>query len=260
MKTDKRDARTLAVALRLGAYRPAHRVSAARRHVRAELAVREALVRTRTRWIALAKALVRRDGLRVPSSTAAYVVERLTALPLSPTLAAELAPLIAVLEPLNVQIDAADARIAALGRTDPTVALLMTAPSIGPVTASGVVAITDDIGRFPSAHQFEAYLGLVPGGTEFRREAPTRAYHEGGQPPRALSPGRSGVAHPPRQVGRDCGAPCVGATHSAAPRQKDRGGRARGCPACDVAGRARLRRRPLADASARGGARRMSTE
>jgi transposase len=163
VKTDKRDARTLAVALRLGAYRPAHRVSAARRHVRAELAVREALVRTRTRWIALAKALVRRDGLRVPSSTAAYVVERLTALPLSPTLASELAPLIAVLEPLNVQIDAADARIAALGRTDPTVALLMTAPSIGPVTGSGVVAITDDIGRFPSAHQFEAYLGLVPG-------------------------------------------------------------------------------------------------
>jgi transposase len=25
------------------------------------------------------------------------------------------------------------------------------------------VAIADDIGRFPSAHQFEAFLGLVPG-------------------------------------------------------------------------------------------------
>ena len=63
VKTDKRDARTLAEALRLGAYRPAHRVSAARRHVRAELAVREALVRTRTRYIAIAKAFVRREGL-----------------------------------------------------------------------------------------------------------------------------------------------------------------------------------------------------
>jgi transposase len=163
VKTDKRDARTLADALRLGAYRPAHRVSPARRHVRAELAVREALVRTRTRCIALAKALVRRDGLRVPSSTATYFVERLTALPLSPTLGAELAPLVAVLAPLNVQIEAADTRIAALGRTDPIVALLQTAPSIGPVTASGIVAIADDVGRFPSAHQFEAFLGLVPG-------------------------------------------------------------------------------------------------
>jgi len=31
------------------------------------------------------------------------------------------------------------------------------------VTASAVVATVDDIGRFRSAHQFEAYLGLVPG-------------------------------------------------------------------------------------------------
>ena len=45
VKTDKRDARSLAEALKLGAYRPAHRVSAERRHMRAELAVREALVR-----------------------------------------------------------------------------------------------------------------------------------------------------------------------------------------------------------------------
>lgn len=31
------------------------------------------------------------------------------------------------------------------------------------MTASGIVAIADDIGRFSSAHQFEAFLGLVPG-------------------------------------------------------------------------------------------------
>lgn len=43
VKTDKRDARTLAEALRIGAYRVAHRVSPERKHVRAELAVREAL-------------------------------------------------------------------------------------------------------------------------------------------------------------------------------------------------------------------------
>src|SRR5687767_130423 len=63
VKTDRRDARTLAEALRLGAFRPAHRLSADRRHIRAELAVRETLVRTRTRMVNVAKALVRRDGL-----------------------------------------------------------------------------------------------------------------------------------------------------------------------------------------------------
>jgi transposase len=163
VKTDRRDARTLAEACRLGAYRPAHRLSDARRHVRAELAVREALVRTRTRYIALAKSLVRRDGLRVAGSESERVVERIAALELSPTLAGELAPLFAVLAPLNAEVAAADRRIAELTATDPVVALLTTAPGVGPITASALVATIDDITRFRSAHEFEAYLGVVPG-------------------------------------------------------------------------------------------------
>ena len=163
VKTDKRDARALAEALRLGAYRTAHRVSAERRHVRAELAVREALVRTRTRYVSLAKALVRRDGLRVASSESHLVAQRIAALELSDTLAAELMPLFQILAPINEQIDGADRRIVELSKNDAEVALLTTAPSIGPVTASAVVATVDDISRFNSAHQFEAFLGLVPG-------------------------------------------------------------------------------------------------
>jgi transposase len=163
VKTDKRDARTLAEALRIGAYRPAHRVSAARRHVRAELAVREALVRTRTRYIAIAKAFVRREGLRVPSSESHLVAKRVATLEIPPLLEAELEPLFAVLEPLNTQIKSADRRITALEQSDAIVALLATAPSVGPLTASAVVATIDDVTRFQSAHQFEAFLGLVPG-------------------------------------------------------------------------------------------------
>jgi transposase len=163
VKTDKRDARALAEALKLGAYRRAHRVSAERRHIRAELAVREALVRTRTRYISLAKALVRRDGLRVAGSEAEKVARRIAELDLSDSLASELMPLFQVLAPINEQIDAADRRITHLSKNDPEVALLTTAPSIGPITASAVVATVDDISRFQSAHQFEAFLGLVPG-------------------------------------------------------------------------------------------------
>ncbi|HSQ31340.1 MAG TPA: IS110 family transposase [Gemmatimonadaceae bacterium] len=162
-KTDRRDARTLMEACRLGAYRPAYRLSDERRHVRAELAVREALVRTRTRYIALAKALVRRDGLRVAASEAHLVAKRIAALELSDGLAAELLPLFQVLAPINDQIAAADRRLAILARDDADMALLATAPSIGSVTASAVVATVDQIERFASAHQFEAFLGLVPG-------------------------------------------------------------------------------------------------
>ena len=162
-KTDRRDARTLMEACRLGAYRPAYRLSDARRHVRAELAVREALVRTRTRYIALAKALVRRDGLRVAGCEAHHVAQRIAALELSATLASELLPLFTVLAPLNEQIAAADRRIAAVTKDDPEVARLATAPSIGPITAAAIVATVDDVARFHSAHHFEAFLGLVPG-------------------------------------------------------------------------------------------------
>src|SRR6266498_4502858 len=70
VKTDRRDARTLADALRVEAYRPAHRSAEGHRHVRAELAVRETLVRTRTRYVGLLQALVRRDGLRAPERDA----------------------------------------------------------------------------------------------------------------------------------------------------------------------------------------------
>ena len=161
-KSDKRDARTLMDACETGAYRLAHRLSEARRHVRAELAVRDALVRTRTRYVALAKTLVRRDGLRVPSSESHRVPARILALELSLPLEAELGPLFAVFAPLNEQIAAADRRLAALEQSDPIVALLATAPGIGPVTASAVVATVDDITRFRSAHQLEAYFGVVP--------------------------------------------------------------------------------------------------
>jgi len=161
-KTDRRDARTLMEACRLGAYRPAHRVSDARRHVRAQLAVREALVRTRTRYISIAKSLVRRDGLRVAGSESHHVAKRISALEISPMLADELLPIFTVLAPINEQIAEADRRLAQLCEEDPIVSLLATAPSIGPITASAVVATVNDITRFGSAHQFEAFLGLVP--------------------------------------------------------------------------------------------------
>jgi len=161
-KSDKRDARMLMEACATGGYRPAHRLSEAQREVRAELAVRDALVRTRTRYIALAKSLTRRDGWRVPSSAPETVLTHIAALDLSTALRTALTPLVAVCAPLNAQIGAADHRLVLLMRDNLVVALLATAPQIGPVTASAFVATIDDVARFRTAHEVEAYLGLVP--------------------------------------------------------------------------------------------------
>jgi transposase len=162
VKTDKRDARTLAEACRLGAYRPAHRTSDQQRHVRAQLAVREAMVRTRSRYISLVSTLLRRDGLRISPGHAPAFLKRLARVQLSAALREEIAPLIALLESLNEQIKAADQRLAQLVKEDKIVARLCTAPGVGPVTATSFVSTLDDHARFAGAKEARAYLGLVP--------------------------------------------------------------------------------------------------
>ena len=145
-----------------GAHRPAHRLSEAQRHIRAELIVREALVRTRTRYISVIRALVRRDGLRVRSGGSETFVDRLAEVDLPESLSFEIAPLIALMEPLRDQIHVCDARVREHAKEDEVVRRLCTAPGIGPVTAATFVATLDTAERFEGAHQVEAYLGLVP--------------------------------------------------------------------------------------------------
>jgi transposase len=77
VKTDRRDARALQEACLLGAYRPAHRLSDAQRHVRGRLAVRDVVVRARTGYIALIRALVRRHGWSVLTGSADTFCSRL---------------------------------------------------------------------------------------------------------------------------------------------------------------------------------------
>jgi transposase len=163
VKTDRRDAQALMDACRLGAYRPAHRTSDAQRGVRADLAVRDALVRTRSRFISLIRALLRREGLRVPSGMTSYFVRRLARLTVPERLSAEIAPLLAVIESIHQQIETADARLAEHAAADPVVRRLETVPNIGPVTALSFVATLDQVERFDGPHPAAAYLGLVPG-------------------------------------------------------------------------------------------------
>jgi transposase len=76
IKTDRRDSRALCEACRLGAYRPAHRTSDAQRDIRAHLAVRETLVRTRAKYISLVSALARQEGGRIGRGTSANFAAR----------------------------------------------------------------------------------------------------------------------------------------------------------------------------------------
>jgi transposase len=129
VKTDRRDARALADACLLGAYRPAHRLSDPERHVRARLLVRDALVRTRTRYISLIRALLRQHGYRMPSGSAEGFLLRVRALALPGPLRSQIAPLLAVMRALNRQLTYSDETIEHIAVHDPRVQRLRSVPA-----------------------------------------------------------------------------------------------------------------------------------
>ena len=132
-------------------------------------------------YIAVIRALLRQHGWRVPTGSAEGFIRRILVLPLPRRLLSEVAPLLAVMRHVNQQLAYSDERIEAITRADARVERLRSVPSVGPVTAAAFVAALDDAGRFPRAHQVEAYLGLVPrewsSGEGQRRGRITKAGH-----------------------------------------------------------------------------------
>jgi transposase len=162
IKTDKRDARALCEARRLGAYRPAHRTSERQRRIRAQPLVRSTLVRTRSKYISLIGALARREGCRIATGGSDNFVKRAEGAGLPAHVMAAVAPLFESLKMLNRRIAEADAELEEIVKEDEVVRRLCTTPGVGPVTATTFAATIDDASRFGAAKQVRSYLGLVP--------------------------------------------------------------------------------------------------
>jgi transposase len=127
-KLDRRDAAALAEACRVGAYRAVHRVSPAQRQVRQQLRVREALVATRGRLIAMVRALCLGEGIRLRRGAAQHFLRRLVEVELPPSLADTFPPVLALLRHLEDQLEIADRTIAQIAAHNDAVQRLMTAP------------------------------------------------------------------------------------------------------------------------------------
>jgi transposase len=162
IKTDTRDAATLAEACRLGIFRRAHRVSRAQRTLRQELAVRRQLVRMRTGLIAHLRALLRQEGLRLGSGSSTTVHDRVAHLDLPAPLRVVVTPLLEALTALTPAIARTTRALTAQADADPITVRLQTVPGVGPVVALTFRATLDDVTRFPSAGHVSSALGLVP--------------------------------------------------------------------------------------------------
>jgi len=163
VKTDRRDARALAEVCRTGTYRKAHRCSETNRRVRRELTVREALVRTRSRYVSIVRSTLRSEGFRVRSGAASTFVARVEELELPGHIEKVIEPLQEQMNNLTAHVKEMDRALSTIAGTDEIIRRLCTAPGVGPVTATAFKAVVDRVERFESAHELESYLGLVPG-------------------------------------------------------------------------------------------------
>lgn len=162
IKTDKRDARALCDACRLGAYRPAHRSSDNSRELRAQVMVRDALVKTRTRYISLIRSILRREGHRVARCGAPVFVNHIELLELPENLRDEVEPLLKVMKVINEQVQQSTEQLQEQAQENEVTERLCTVPGVGAVTASTYLAVIDDINRFESASNVSSYVGMVP--------------------------------------------------------------------------------------------------
>jgi transposase len=162
VKTDRRDVSALLEANRHGIFRPVHRRSPASRAQQRELRVRTQLIRTRTRAIALVRALTRSEGCRIRSGASETFLERLGTVAMPQALWDTLQPLCQQIALCTEVVNRLDDGLAAKAAPDPVRRRLMTVPGVGAVTATAFVAAIDDVHRFGRADQVTSYLGLVP--------------------------------------------------------------------------------------------------
>jgi transposase len=161
-KNDRIDAEVMAVAVERGGIPLAHLLSPHRQELRRCLGVRRALVETRAQYVTTIRGLAREHGEPIRSCDTEQFVANVRKTRLSDAVRSTVEPLLATLEPIEVQLAAVERRLDELCAHEPVVALLRTTPGVGPVVAASFVSVIDEARRFRTAHQVQSYLGLVP--------------------------------------------------------------------------------------------------
>ena len=163
VKTDRRDARLIARAMRAGLYRAVHVKSEASQKLRLALTARQTLLRRARQLQGKVRGDLKPFGVKlgkVGSGGFAARVERLLAG--RPDLWALVAPLIEMRAALLAEVRRYDSLLRRLARDDAVCRRLMTVPGVGPLTALGFRAGIDDPRRFRRARAVPAALGLTP--------------------------------------------------------------------------------------------------
>jgi len=171
-KTDRVDALKLAQLSAAGQLPLVHMPAPDVRQWRSLIAYRHGLVDRRTAVKNHIRAVVERQGGSLPPGKAAWSEGQLAVLASEARNAAEvkdeelwrleLHEELRCLADLEARVEAVEAKLAAVAESKKAVALLRTAPGVGPRLAELVVSALDDPGRFKSGKQVGSYAGLTP--------------------------------------------------------------------------------------------------
>lgn len=163
-KNDSNDAERLARYARLDpeALKPVQLRSGEQQADLSQIRVRDALVRTRTLLVNLARGLAKEAGCRLPASiTSTFGARSLAVLPAA--LAALLAPVLDSIDDLTRKIEDKEEAIERLCREKyPETQYLRSVAGVGPITALTYVLTLGSAERFPHSRDVGAYLGLQP--------------------------------------------------------------------------------------------------
>jgi len=163
-KSDLHDAEGLAQMARTGWFKAVH-IKDNQTHLdRAELRVREQLVKAHNAMVNQMRGLLKLFGLKLgAANTPNKRQERLEVLfAQKPELKPILTPLVESIASLEAQIRAANKVMAARADADPVCRRLMSVPGVGPVAAMTFKSSIEDPGRFAKSADAGAYAGLAP--------------------------------------------------------------------------------------------------
>ncbi len=165
-KTDKLDARGLAILLRNGTLPEVWIPPSELRDQRELLRLRIFLVRLRTRLKNRVHGTLSRHNVHIPGAdlfgvaSRAELGRRLPELPIHSREAIEQE--LATLDFLEMQIEAAERRLKAIMKVSAEADLLKTLPCVGPILSMVMMLEIGRVDRFPTAAHLASYAGLVP--------------------------------------------------------------------------------------------------
>lgn len=163
VKTDRRDARLIGLAMRAGLYRAVHVKSEDSQTLRMALSGRQAVLRQARQLQVKIRGDLRPFGVRLGRVGAGgFAAKVKVMLADRPDLWRLVEPLLAVRTAALAEVRRYDADLRRLAKHNDLCRRLMTVPGVGPLTALAFIAGIDDVKRFKRARAVPAVLGLTP--------------------------------------------------------------------------------------------------